>query len=179
MLSSSQIETIGFTQLEASNGNKYYQKGESILIPFGIGWHFKVKSVNNVSYTYLESEQDLYLQLNLKNIVRTPIKEENIYPFTEENVNALFNRYLNLKKGNVTWLFELEDFSLNQLEFAVEKVSEFQYYLDAKFKGKSGCTISNYLHYSIDACYQINTISKPSKARIDIIVGLRNLIFNS
>ena len=179
MLSLEKIKEIGFKELEASNGNIYYQKGENILIPYVIGWHLKFKTIYSSSFTYLEKEQDLYNYTNLRTNVEQPLAEDNIYPFTNENVEALLNHYLYFEKGDIGWIYKLKDFNLNQLEFVVRKISEFEYFLDTHFRKGRGKTISNYLHYGIDACYNMKTINKPSGSRIKITSELRNLIFNN
>lgn len=179
MLSLEKVKELGFSELEASNGNKYYQKGENILIPYGIGWQLKFKSIHNSNYTYLEREKELYKVSNLNSVFRIPQEEDNIYPFTEENVEALLNHYFKFERGDIKWVFELKELSLSQLEFVVKKVVEYQYLLDAYFDCKSGKTVSNYLDYGIYACFKMKRDSKPSVSRLKITSELRDLILDN
>ena len=179
MLSLEKIKELGFVELKASNGNPYYQKGVNILIPYNTGWQLKFKSLHSTSYTYLESEKELNKLTNLMSEFIIPLKEDNIYPYTAENVEALLNHYFNFKRGDVKWVFELKELSLNQLEFTMKKVVEYQYLLDTYFNNKSGKTVSNYLRYAIDACFDLKDNKKGSGTRQKITSELRDLIMNN
>ncbi len=179
MLSLEKIKELGFIELKTPNGKSYYQKGINILIPYNIGWRLKFKSVHSTSYTYLESEKELNKLTNLISEFIIPLKEDNIYPYTAENVEALLNHYFNIKRGDVKWVFELKDLSLNQLEFTIKKVVEYQYFLDTYFNNTSGKTVSNYLRYGIDACFDLIDKRKDSGGRQKITSELRDLIMNN
>jgi len=61
MLTQERLEKLGFQVATASNGNKYMQKGNFALFPFGFGWNFGsnygTEAIN--TYSYIETEEDL------------------------------------------------------------------------------------------------------------------------
>lgn len=83
-----------------------------------------------------------------------PKKELNIYPKSEENVNALlcfyFNKY-NLDKENSTkTILDYSSLSLNQIEFIVRKLSEsFEEIFNPFFKN-GRTSIDNLMRYGIE-----------------------------
>lgn len=83
-----------------------------------------------------------------------PNKELNIYPKSEENINALlcfyFNKY-NLDKENSTkTIMYYSSLSLNQIEFIVRKLSEsFEEIFNPFFKNGRP-SIDNLMRYGIE-----------------------------
>lgn len=99
-----------------------------------------------------------------------PKKEFNIYPKTEENLNALllfyFSKYDLLLKNADKDLMNITSLSLNQLEFIIRKLSESYKVLFEPFFKNQKTTISNLIHYGIDALTINEEKWNGSKARL-------------
>lgn len=178
MLHINRLLQLGFLPLEALNGNKYYQKGEIILIPYGLGWNLKRVGINTT--VYIETEKELSIHLKHEDMEVLPTKEDNIYPYSKENIEALLGAYFEMPIGDIEWLFNLENITLVQLEFVVKKVSTYKYFLDNEFKNStgSGRTVSNYIQYGLDACYKLGKDVLGSANRKRITQEFRDVIFN-
>jgi hypothetical protein len=176
MLTIKRIIEFGFIEIEAPNGNIYYKKGYYVMIPYGIGWHFKSEKHINGSYVYIETTDELLDRIENNNIFRLPKSEENIYSFSKKNINTLLDHYFQIEKGDINWIYNLKGIELNQLECIVKKVSEHQYYLDNIFK-KRGNTVSNYLKYGVDSLIRFSEF-KGSAERTRITKELRALMMN-
>ena len=83
-----------------------------------------------------------------------PKIEFNIYPKTEENLNALISFYFDMydlpKENVLEVLLNKTSLSLNQLEFIFRKLSESYKLLFEDFF-KSTTTVTNLIKYGIDA----------------------------
>lgn len=82
-----------------------------------------------------------------------PKKEFNIYPKTEENVDALlsfyFNKYNLPKEDCVKVIIENTNLTLNQAEFIARKLSECWEDIFSNFFNEK-TSISNLMRYGID-----------------------------
>ena len=84
-----------------------------------------------------------------------PKKTLNIYPKTEENINALLHFYFD--EFNLPWEDSVEkiithsNLSLNQIEFIVRKLSESWILIFKDFFYNKTSTVSNLLAYGIEA----------------------------
>lgn len=107
-----------------------------------------------------------------------PKNEFNIYPKTEENLNALllfyFGKYDLTMENAIEDLITKTSLSLNQVEFIVRKLSEsYKVLFEDFFKNKKP-TVTNLINYGIEAL----TIdeakwqgSKPRLAKIKDFLG--------
>lgn len=84
-----------------------------------------------------------------------PKKEFNIYPKTEENLNALllyyFDKYDILKENVLEDLMNKTSLSLNQIDFIIRKLSESYKVLFEDFLKASIPTATNLINYGIEA----------------------------
>ncbi len=99
-----------------------------------------------------------------------PKKEFNIYPKTQENLNALLLFYF--EKYDLTFENTIEDLinktslSLNQIEFIIRKLSESYHTLFKDFLKNSKATSNNLINYGIEALTIDETEWCGSKARL-------------
>lgn len=82
-----------------------------------------------------------------------PKKEFNIYPKTEENINAIlsycFDKYLLFEKEEAITLMENDILSMNQLEFIARKLSESWHQIFENFFTGKTTSFKNLMNYGI------------------------------
>ena len=106
---------------------------------------------------------------------------DNIYPYSKENVNAIINYFFYRKgmsqvRGQLDFVYENKaELNINELQFISENVSKNLNYFKDNLS-INGLTISNLLHYGIDA-YQSN-FKGGSKNRIRITLGFQKIMLN-
>lgn len=105
-----------------------------------------------------------------------PLKKDNIFPKSEENILAVLNFYFDVPIGEIDFLLE-EDFTINQIEFIAKTVSKYTFYLD-KESGITGNSASNFMKYGIDAMTKSDFAWNGSKNRKRITTELKKMIFN-
>ncbi|WP_150452114.1 hypothetical protein [Arenibacter lacus] len=65
-----------------------------------------------------------------------PKKRDNIYPLTEENITAILNFYFDIPHGNIDWLYNQKELSINQIEWIAKSVSEHIDFLQSNIESK-------------------------------------------
>lgn len=106
-----------------------------------------------------------------------PKKSKNIYPRTKKNITAILDFYFTQPLGEIDWLFEQRELTINQLEWIAEKVSENVELLIIDVNGSLDMTVSNAMKYGIDAlCSDLDNIKQTN--RIRITKNLKDLILN-
>ena len=109
-----------------------------------------------------------------------PLKSDNIYPKTEENLKAIaafyFDQYDNLdSSGFLDVLNNYSSLSLNQIEFIAKKISEgFKSVFEPNLKFSK--RIENLFRYAIEASTLEPNEFKGSKNRIRITNEFRNFL---
>lgn len=105
-----------------------------------------------------------------------PGKDKNIYPLTRENVRAVLNFYFQFPDGDIEWLFEQRELSINQIEFIARQVSDNITYFTLHMP--NGLTISNIMNYGIDALSNPEINWRGSKSRLNIAKGFKEIVKN-
>lgn len=111
-----------------------------------------------------------------------PNRSENIYPKTDENIQAIIDYYFvdfNVgQDGAIERLKEQRSLSLNQIEFIIKKLSE-AYIPIFREHLKRPIELQNLIKYGIDAIV-IKEISKGgSKSRQNITLEFQNFVKNN
>jgi len=96
-----------------------------------------------------------------------PNKQDNIYPRTTENINAILDYYFNNSLGDLRWLYEQRELEINQIEFIAKNVSENIELLIKKVNGSVEMTVSNAIRYGVDAlCSDLENVKQTNRVRI-------------
>lgn len=83
-----------------------------------------------------------------------PKKEFNIYPKTEENINAILSYYLDKylvfeKVEAISFIMENNILSMNQIEFIARKLSESWHQIFEEFFIRNTTSFKNIMNYGI------------------------------
>lgn len=114
----------------------------------------------------------------------TPLKNENIYPFTEENIAAVLKFYFSGYSSEEIYscaqiIYKKYNLEMNQIEFVAKHISK---YIDFIKKEMSTVLkpdhLSNIMKYGKDAIFVRNENLHGSKNRNRITGELKRMIFN-
>jgi len=105
-----------------------------------------------------------------------PGKNKNIYPLTRENVRAVLNFYFQFPDGDIEWLFEQRELSINQIKIIARQVSDNITYFSVHIP--NGLTTSNLMKYGIDALSNPEINWRGSKSRLNIAKGFKEIVKN-
>lgn len=106
-----------------------------------------------------------------------PSKRENIYPLNKENITAILHYYFDMPHGEIEWLYEQKELSINQIEFIAKIVSKHQEILISFINSKvSSPTVSNLMKYGHDAIFRPKSSWRGSKNRLEITSSFKNYL---
>jgi len=106
-----------------------------------------------------------------------PEKNKNIYPLTRKNVRAVLNFYFQFPDGDIEWLFDQKELSINQIEFIARQVSDNITYFSGHIP--NGLTTSNLMQYGFDALSNPEINWRGSNSRLNIAKGFNELVMNN
>ncbi|EJG03398.1 hypothetical protein [Flavobacterium sp. F52] len=108
-----------------------------------------------------------------------PKRSENIYPKTDENIQAIFDYYfsdLNVgQTGAIERLKENNILSLNQIEYLIKKLSE-AYIPIFRVHLKTPIELQNLIKYGLDAIVYQDIKKSGSKSRQNITLEFQNFV---
>lgn len=108
-----------------------------------------------------------------------PKKSENIYPKTDENIQAIIDYYFvefNVDQiGAVERLKQHQSLSLNQIEYLIKKLSE-AYIPIFRVHLKTPIELQNLIKYGIDALLLQEINKSGSKNRQNITLEFQNFV---
>lgn len=108
-----------------------------------------------------------------------PSKSENIYPKTDENIQAIIDYYFSEfnigQVGALERIKENSSLSLNQIEYLIKKLSE-AYVPIFRVHLKKPIELQNLLKYGIDAIVLQEIRKSGSKSRQDITLEFQNFV---
>lgn len=98
-------------------------------------------------------------QMQTDKLLILPNPKDNIYPWNQENIDALLNFYFRTKElfndgGDLSFLYKNSHrLTLNQLEFIAQKIIENLPFFK-KERNYGGLDIRNLMNYGIDAFFE-------------------------
>lgn len=108
-----------------------------------------------------------------------PKKSDNIYPKTDENIQAIIDYYFNEfnigRTGAIELLKENNILSLNQIEYLIKKLAE-AYIPIFRVHLKTPMELKNLIKYGIDAIVNLEIRKGLSKNRQNITLEFQNFV---